>query len=860
MTTHVNFELSTPDGETSPLIDTTFSEKFDADKCRVLLANHNTLLQMTWTDSAWGDTCGHENEYEQLYAYYSSLNKRTKQPTVKVNYKHCKDYSFGRIYPERSLSLGSLRKEVRHTLAGEYYYDVDIANAHPVLLYQIAKKESEQCGCPFETIEYYVKNREQCLADVMNADNRITRDDAKNLFIVLTYGGGVERWWGKCGNEEEVPSLPAFVSEFKAELKTLSKLVCQRLPEVHQLMKTLKKTNPQRSTLSLLLQDKERAVLEHMLTFFLDQKVLKKERNGNVNAVLCFDGIMIPKSQVPKDKIPYILESLALYIKNATGFTLTFTEKAMEKAIDLTGRDDVNDKACKQAYAVYLDKKDTSRRVKELQEQGKQIDEQLLHNVIHPLQASRKLLSIYRHFLTTTSGTASTLWVYDDKTFMWTHNPSSIHSLIIDKAEHYLYLPADMIDGKYVGIRTDDSFAFTPRRRKEMLENLMAVSIDNSTLKEIESSSLGKLLFKNGYLDGHTFHPLKDCKPNPTLAFFTRVEADLTFPKCDADRAEMEMVKQKLFFAPLGEELGQYLITFLARALMGHTQMKLFPFLVGFSNTGKTTLYKLIKQAFNGVVGDFNIDCIVYNKNGGGDPAQKQRWALLNRYNRLMFASESGADTVDSRMYKSLSSAGDGLTARQHCGNEETFMPHFTCVGLTNQMVSFAPADDAVSNRCRAVFYKRAFVPAEEVVNEEYHIARDAEFETYMETPRCLEVLRWVMIDAFVSFLETPQMTFPVSAENNDFVSSSKVNDIDAFLEDFDITGECGYSGDKITVKEFNEWYKASGLKGSKSTFFESIKRHAVIHGLTVEKARLNSARVIRGIRFKPTENEITDA
>jgi len=46
----------------------------------------------------------------------------------------------GRVYANKSLSLGSIRKEVRHTLAKEKYVDIDIENCHPIILKQLCDK------------------------------------------------------------------------------------------------------------------------------------------------------------------------------------------------------------------------------------------------------------------------------------------------------------------------------------------------------------------------------------------------------------------------------------------------------------------------------------------------------------------------------------------------------------------------------------------------------------------------------------------------------------------------------------------------------------------------------------------------
>jgi hypothetical protein len=43
--------------------------------------------------------------------------------------------SIGRYFPKGSLSLQSLPREIRHTIAKEFWYDMEIVNSHPKILY-----------------------------------------------------------------------------------------------------------------------------------------------------------------------------------------------------------------------------------------------------------------------------------------------------------------------------------------------------------------------------------------------------------------------------------------------------------------------------------------------------------------------------------------------------------------------------------------------------------------------------------------------------------------------------------------------------------------------------------------------------
>ena len=97
----------------------------------------------------------------------------------------CVDDLFGRLYPKRERggstpSLQGLKRDVRKALAHDQYTDVDMVNAHPVILSQLFLKL--ELACP--ALERYVAEREAVLAET-----GLGRDEAKQAFITLMYGG-----------------------------------------------------------------------------------------------------------------------------------------------------------------------------------------------------------------------------------------------------------------------------------------------------------------------------------------------------------------------------------------------------------------------------------------------------------------------------------------------------------------------------------------------------------------------------------------------------------------------------------------------------------------------------------------------
>ena len=164
--------------EKSFLTDETFTEDVDARILEALLAKPDLLI---YTDD-WKDEI-----------MLKKMLSRVKKGKLRVDYIHSKSgvKDFGRVNAKGLVSLGALRREIRGTLTTGRYIDIDIVNAHPNIMNQLLR----QNGLPNAGYEDYCANREACLERVMN-HHEVNRDDAKNLFITIGFGGSYEAWIG----------------------------------------------------------------------------------------------------------------------------------------------------------------------------------------------------------------------------------------------------------------------------------------------------------------------------------------------------------------------------------------------------------------------------------------------------------------------------------------------------------------------------------------------------------------------------------------------------------------------------------------------------------------------------------------
>ena len=158
----------------------------------------------------------------------------------------CVDDLFGRLYPKRERggstpSLQGLKRDVRKALAHDQYTDVDMVNAHPVILSQLFLKLG--LACP--ALERYVAEREAVLAET-----GLGRDVAKQVFLTLMYGG--ER-------KDPTPFMANFRDEFLTNATVV--LASEAYERYRTLAEAKKPANVLGCGISFVAQDLERQLV-----------------------------------------------------------------------------------------------------------------------------------------------------------------------------------------------------------------------------------------------------------------------------------------------------------------------------------------------------------------------------------------------------------------------------------------------------------------------------------------------------------------------------------------------------------------------------------------------------------------------
>jgi phage/plasmid-associated DNA primase len=343
---------------------------------------------------------------------------------------------------------------------------------------------------------------------------------------------------------------------------------------------------------------------------------------------------------------------------------------------------------------------------------------------------------------------------------------------------------------------------------------------NDNWLRQKRDSSLGKLLFTNGYFDGRTemfYHGSKGF--NPEILFFHRILHEFG-EFSEADMEYMTDIKERFFYATLGVVVGDYLIQNLARGLMGD-RMKRILFALGNTNSGKGVLTRAITLSCGGYVGTFNAECLCHRMGSSQEEAQQLRWALLLANKRLLLSNEMDTKSdLNGNMIKKLASGGDALIGRQHGGNETEFTMHSLQVVFANDLSDITPYDDAVDSRVRLIRYTKQYVENPNPTNEN-ELKMDDSVKYEIESERFQRCFVGLLVNAYV----TKDFTEPDEVKNSkkDWFGENEGDIVKKFLVDFEITNN---PEDYTASDEIQEWLKTAANGITIKKFGSELKRH----------------------------------
>ena len=133
-------------------------ERIDKIKLNYMIAHHEKYIDPLKTLDHGGNRVDGYAQLTMMIQFHDSLDKNGE---MEVSYRQ--KGSHGRYQSTVPLSLQNLSRKIRHTVCDEYLYDIDMKNAHPVLLSDYCAKNDIDA----QWLDYYIQNRDKCLKEIM---------------------------------------------------------------------------------------------------------------------------------------------------------------------------------------------------------------------------------------------------------------------------------------------------------------------------------------------------------------------------------------------------------------------------------------------------------------------------------------------------------------------------------------------------------------------------------------------------------------------------------------------------------------------------------------------------------------------
>ena len=239
----------------------------------------------------------------------------SKKKSEEIKYGFVGKLKNGRMF-SKSCSLQSLCKKIRHTIAGNLYYDIDMKNAHPTILSQYCKKNEIDC----QKLDEYVNDRDGTINSLLKEYPDICYDEIKTLLLTILNGGG----------EHEVEGMNQWLMDYYYEMKMVREKVCKKNPELVKRAKKKKEKNIDGAATNYLMCNIENEIL---------QSIYKVCKDVNVDVgALVFDGLMVYQDShyFTEHSVDDLLILAREYVVKTNNWDVELVEKPMKSGLDLS--------------------------------------------------------------------------------------------------------------------------------------------------------------------------------------------------------------------------------------------------------------------------------------------------------------------------------------------------------------------------------------------------------------------------------------------------------------------------------------------------------------------------------------------
>lgn len=580
-----------------------------------------------WEDSRIQEHYKHKESQtnnSQKGLIFTMLKKmKVTQPSrcgvMKTIYKFAKGCKDGRQYPNGSISVGSIQRNIRGTICDKYYNDYDMKKCHLKIFSQVCEKLNYPC----ETIKEVVNTVDAKIEELMKVMN-ITKDVAKNTYLLAAINGS------------KIRASPEWFIKFKDEIQIIHSRMIED-PSNSELVTTIQKTKKKGKEWNLGGSVCNRILCRHENNILMTAvKYLTEKKIQTDNIVLCFDGLMVPRTALGNIDETKFLSDMSDLINKKTGFFMEFIKKPMS-TFSLEG----------------LEMKDSITSVKDNKE---------MIIVNSDLDAVEKCLKKFGTLLINCRGK---LYIKTSNTRIWTND-----SVLVDNELTSLISSTNLYKHYQSDFKPFSANSSGIRAIKYQIGSFCHK--DDNFINTLRERSKGLIFFQDKVYD-FKIGCFRDELPD-----------DMTPIRILRNVEDNDITKEKYLIRMLNTifdisneddnklcEPARTFMEHLARGLAGHLEDKDWLIGLGLRNCGKGLITLLCRSAFPQYITEVDSRNFICNSTGNNiDHARNNMWLIDHIYSRLVFSNEIPVSNekeekmLDGIKIKSLASGGDIQTVR----------------------------------------------------------------------------------------------------------------------------------------------------------------------------------------------------
>ena len=581
--------------------------------------------------------------------------------------------------------LQGILRQVRHSLVSEFYYDLDMSNAHPTLLLHHCKTQGYACS----NLEKFINNRDEYL----KLTGLETRSEQKTFLLKML-------------NKDVKKQSNNHIQQLNEELHNIRQLVGLSNPLIKKyIIKQNKGKNPYNlngKIMNHVMCDLENQVLLCLFNIL--------HQNGIKIDCLCFDGLMVQKSTV-SEPIEDILRFCEEKILETLNIKIVLTEKTMDEGFDID-------------ESLY-DNIDVSLYESDLTE--KQIDE-------HTHQCVYGDNDDYAEFFLKLYGSNIKAYDYDTKNglqfYHWNHSKALWEEQNSRCLMNYVkilrpFFETPILDYqkqlKKMEKKTDEYNEMKEKIKyyKNALKKTKSASFVKGIITFIASRDLDEHI--NEYINKSIYElPIKNKRvidlrtqkvKKRTKDDFWSFELDVDF----TDDANENIIKDYITSLFKDPDTERYITNLCGYMLSGSIKDRSFYVLHGVGSNGKSVFMDLVQNILTPKLYSTLSDQAILKQTNGGSRGSATPDLICLKDGRLSVMNETNeGNQIDSALIKRLS-GNDEITVRQLYKEPITFKTQNKLILISNALPQFDISDQAMLDRVKFIpFYQRFRYKGEE--------------------------------------------------------------------------------------------------------------------------------------------------